>query len=230
MKNYYIIIDTETTITDKVVDFGAVVCDSKGNIVDSIAVMVLETFGVDELFYDTAAKGIWARESINRRVENYNSLIDSGDRIIASVKVINNWLASMVARYNPTLTAYNIAFDNAKCANTGIELGMFTKSFCLWSAAVGNICHTKAYRKFVMQNHLFNTRTEKGNMTYSTTAESVCGYIKGVFSTEPHTALEDARDFELPILINIIKRKGWDTNIKAYNWRDFQVKDLFIAK
>ena len=230
MKNYYIIIDTETTITDKVVDFGAVVCDSKGNIVDSIAVMVLEAFGVDELFYDTAAKGIWARESINRRVDNYNSLLDSGDRIIASVKVINNWLASMVARYNPTLTAYNIAFDNAKCANTGIELGMFTKSFCLWSAAVGNICHTKAYRKFVMQNHLFNTRTDKGNMTYSTTAESVCGYIKGVFSTEPHTALEDARDFELPILINIIKRKGWDTNIKAYNWRDFQVKDLFIAK
>jgi hypothetical protein len=230
MKNYYIIIDTETTITDKVVDFGAVVCDSKGNIVDSIAVMVLETFGVDELFYDTAAKGIWARESINRRMANYNTLLDSGDRIIASVKVINNWLASIAARYNPTLTAYNIAFDNAKCQNTGIELGMFTKSFCLWSAAVGNICHTKAYRKFVMQNHLFNTRTEKGNMTYSTTAESVCGYIKGVFSTEPHTALEDARDFELPILVNIIKRKGWDTNIKAYNWRDFQVKDWFVAK
>jgi hypothetical protein len=230
MKNYYIIIDTETTITDKVVDFGAVVCDSKGNIVDSFGAMVLETFGVDELFYDTNAKGIWARESINRRVNNYKTLLDTGERIIASVAAINNWLASMAARYNPTMTAYNIAFDNAKCQNTGIDLSMFTKQFCLWSAAVGNICHTKAYRKFVMQNHLFNTPTEKRNMTYSTTAESVCGYIKGVFSTEPHTALEDARDFELPILVNIIKRKGWDTNIVAYNWKSFQVKDWFVAK
>lgn len=230
MKTYYIIVDTETTITDKVVDFGAIVVDSKGNVIETFSALVLETFGIDELFYDTKAKGIWARESVSRRMENYNDLLDAGERIIASTKLINNWLLSMVSRYNPTLTAYNIAFDNAKCQNTGIELGIFTKSFCLWSAAVGNICRSKAYRKFVIQNHLFNNVTDKGNMTYSTTAESVCGYIKGVFNIEPHTALEDARDFELPILMHIIKKKGWDTRITAYNWKAFQVKDWFVAK
>jgi hypothetical protein len=42
--------------------------------------------------------------------------------------------------------------------------------------------------------------------------------------------LEDALDFELPILANIIKKKGWKEKIKAYNWREAQVKDHFSAR
>jgi len=42
---------------------------------------------------------------------------------------------------------------------------------------------------------------------------------------EPHTALEDARDFELPILLNILKKRDWQDNIKPYDWKDFQAKN-----
>jgi len=67
-------------------------------------------------------------------------------------------------------------------------------------------------------------------MTFKTNAEIVCGFINNDFITEPHTALEDARDFELPILTTIIKKRNWRDNVKAYAWQDFQVKNHYTAK
>ena len=191
--------------------------------------MVREYFGTEDLFYDRAASGIWSKESVNRRMEAYNARVENGSRIIASVNAINKWLALAAGKYNPMLTAYNLAFDNAKCENTGIDLSIFPNRFCLWQAAVGNICNTKKYREFVLQHHLFNSPTELGNMTFSTNAESVCGFIKGQFETEPHTALEDARDFELPILSHILNKKEWKEKVTPYSWKAFQVKDHFKA-
>ena len=49
------------------------------------------------------------------------------------------------------------------------------------------------------------------------------------FIIEPHTALEDARDFELPILTHIIKKRNWQDNIIPYDWNKFQVRDNFKA-
>ena len=62
-------------------------------------------------------------------------------------------------------------------------------------------------------------------MTFKTNAEMVCGYINNNFIIEPHTALEDARDFELPILTHIIKKRNWQDNIIPYDWNKFQVRD-----
>jgi hypothetical protein len=179
MKNYYIIVDTETTITDKVADFGAVVCDTKGRIVAQCAIMVSEVFGIDELFYDVNASGIWSKTSVTRRMNNYNVMLSTGSRIVASVNAINRWLDKVNVKFKPALTAYNLAFDINKCQNTGIDLNMFANRFCLWQAAVGNICNTKAYRNFILQNHQFNNVTQYGNMTFSTNAESVTGYLVG---------------------------------------------------
>ena len=67
-------------------------------------------------------------------------------------------------------------------------------------------------------------------MTYKTNAEAVAGFLAGGFIEEPHTAIEDAVHFELPILKNILAKKGWKDKITPYNWRDFQVKDSFAAK
>ena len=64
-------------------------------------------------------------------------------------------------------------------------------------------------------------------MTFKTNAEIVCGFIMGEFKQEPHTALEDAKDFELPILIQVLKKRDWKDNIQAYNWREFQTKNHF---
>ena len=228
-KQFFLIVDTETTINDHVVDFGAVICDRNGKVFAQCGVMVREYFGTEDLFYDKAASGIWSRESVNRRMARYNEMVNSGSRMVASVNAINRWLEKVSGKYNPTLTAYNLAFDMGKCRNTNIDLNMFDNSFCLWQAAVGNICNTKKYREFVLQNHLFNKPTEKGNMTFSTTAESVAGYLNGQFNLEPHTALEDAMDFELPILVNILKKKNWRENITPYDWNKHQVRDHFKA-
>jgi hypothetical protein len=230
MKNYYLILDTETTITDKVVDFGAVVCDTKGNIVAQCAVIISGIFGVDDLFYDQKSSGIWARNSIDRRMANYNAMLNNGTRMLASVSAVNRWLEKVAAKYNPTLTAYNLAFDNSKCINTGIDLSMFSNRFCLWQAAVGNICNTKDYRRFIISNHLFNNKTIHGNMTFSTTAEAVTGYLVNNMTNEPHTALEDIIGYELPTLVYILKRKNWKSKITPYNWKAHQVKDYFVAR
>jgi hypothetical protein len=150
--------------------------------------------------------------------------------MLASVNAVNKWINQVIGKYDPSLTAYNLAFDKSKCANTGIDLSGFSDSFCLWGAAVGNICNKKDYRNFALQNHAFNKPTQHGNMTFQTNAEIVCGFINGQFEKEPHTALEDARDFELPILKAILKKRDWREKIKAYNWREFQTKDWFTAK
>lgn len=226
-KQFFLIVDTETTITDKVVDFGAVVCDRHGKIFAQCAVLVREVFGVDELFYDVKNSGIWSKASVTRRMANYNSMLDNGSRIIASVASINRWLEKVNAKYNPALTAYNLAFDSTKCQNTGIDLNMFDNRFCLWAAAVGNICNTKAYRQFVLENHLFNPVTAKGNMTFSTTAEAVTGFLAGNMTDEPHTSIEDIIGYELPTLVHILKRKNWKTKVTPYVWKQFQVKDHF---
>lgn len=229
-KQYYLIVDTETTITDKVVDFGAVVCDKQGNIATQCAVMVQSIFGVDSLFYNKDQAGIWAQASITRRMDNYNLMLQNGSRMLASIHAINRWLDKVNAKYTPEMTAYNLAFDKSKCANTGIDLSMFQNQFCLWSASVGNICNTKAYREWALQNHRFNNRTDKGNMTYSTTAECVTGYLRGEFTDEPHTALEDIIGYELPTLVHILKKRNWREKLIAYDWNKHQLKDYYVAK
>ncbi len=228
-KQYFCAVDTETTITDKVVDFGAVIHDRHGKIYAQCGVLVRDIFGVDPLFYDRNSSGIWAQGSIQRRMDNYNQMLDTGSRMLASVNAVNIWIAKAIGKYNPSLYAYNLAFDESKCRNTGIDLNGFSDRFCLWGAAVGNICNTKAYRQFVLENHLFNSPTEKGNMTFSTTAEAVTGYLNGKMTDEPHTSIEDIIGYELPVLVHILKKKNWKEKVTPYNWRAFQVKDHFHA-
>lgn len=229
-KQYFAILDTETTMENTVADFAIIIVDRHGKIYNQCAVMVKDHYGNFELFHDKVANDIWGYGGLERRKNNYVNMLNSGKRMLASVNAINNWIQQAIGKYNPTLTAYNLAFDKDKCEKTGIDLSAFNSEFCLWQAAVGNICKTKLFRQFALENHGFNSVTGQGNMTFKTNAEIVCGFIKGEFKEEPHTALEDARDFELPILQEIIKKKNWREKITPYNWREFQVKDNFTAK
>ncbi len=229
-KQYFAILDTETTVTNTVVDLGIIIVDRKGNIHNQMGVIINSEWGVNELFHDKTKTDIWGLSGLNRRKANYTKMLENGSRMLASVNAINRWINQAIRKYNPILTAYNLHFDLDKCENTAIDLSGFSDKFCLWDAAVGNICNTRKYKEFVLQNHLFNNRTEKGNMTFQTTAEAVCGHITGGFKIEPHTALEDARDFELPILLHIIGKKGWRDKSKSYSWNDFQVRDHFKVR
>lgn len=228
-KQFFLIVDTETTAKDTVYDFGAVVVDRQGNIHASCAVVVAESKDLD-LFFDPKAKGIWSRQyAIDKKVK-YAAMLESGSRMIASSNAVNRWLEKVTAKYAPTLTAYNLAFDRAKCANTQIDLSIFPQSFCLWHLSCAVYAKSKNYRAFVLANHYFGNRTEFGNMTYKTNAEVMAHFVTGQFSEEPHTALEDAQFYELPILVSLLKKKGWKEKIgSAYNWKDYQLKDNFTA-
>ena len=229
-KQYYAIIDTETTIADTVADCAIIICDRQGNIYNQMAVIIKDEFENNELFYDKSAVGLWSIEYAKFKREQYIKMLNAGTRTMASVNAVNSWIAKAIGKYNPILTAYNLPFDNAKCINTQIDLTGFTNRFDLWGAAVGNICNTKKYRQFVLENHLFTNRTELGNKSIKTSAETVTGYLNNIMTDEPHTALEDIIGYELPVLQYILKKRGWRDNIKPYNWREFQVNQHYIVK
>jgi hypothetical protein len=226
-KQFFAVVDVETTMSQKVADFGMVICDREGVIYSQCAVLIRDIFGVDSLFFNSESGPMWTKASIDRRMGVYNDMLSSGSRMLASVGAVNSWISKAIGKYNPTLTAYNLPFDTSKCANTLIDLNGFSDRFCLWAAASGNICQTKAYKQFVLENHLFNTPTEYRNMTYKTDAESVTGFLSGQLTAEPHTSIEDIIGYEIPTLVHILKKRKWKENMLAYNWRTFQVKSHF---
>jgi len=211
MKHFYLIVDTETTTKQTVADFGAVIVDRQGQIIDQFGAMVLGHFGKFDLFYDPSAADseFWSWQSGKRRAKNYNEMLDSGERSIASVGLINQWLAATKARYNPVLTAYNISFDLDKCRKTHINLGIFNQKFCLMKAAKRDIGVLADYQQFCYDNGLLTKGGKlKKNPKPQMTANSMAKYISGAdLAEEPHTALEDARDYEAMILAHILKTK-----------------------
>ena len=241
--DYFCIVDTETTqpnpekdIPAKVADFGAVVCNRRGEIMTQCGVMVLgvynkaDIYPLFHLFGDDA--DIWSKAGLPERYKKYNAMLASGQRGYFSHNAINNWLAQVVGKYNPYLTAYNLSFDTEKCYNTDIDLTIFKRKFCLMKAAQEKWATTKNYRQFILDNHYFKPPTKKGNMSYLTKAETMAHYVTGNDAIEPHTALEDARDFEMPILqalVKTTKKEKW-LNPKTQGWQGRQVKDWYTPK
>ena len=96
-KQYFLIVDTETTQNNLVADFGAVIVDRKGKIITQCAVMVDGIFTDSEnnpLFFDSKADGsaLWSRSSADKRYRAYTQMVANGSRMIASVAAINRWL------------------------------------------------------------------------------------------------------------------------------------------
>jgi hypothetical protein len=204
MRHFYLIVDTETTKRGTVADFGAVVITKQGRIVEQFGAMVLGHFGKLPLFSDPAADpaAFWSEQSATRRAKNYDDMLESGERSISSPALINQWLAGIKARYNPALTAYNIAFDLGKCRNTRINLGIFNSRFCLMKAAKRQIGALAEYHEFCNTHGFLTAKLKRPSMT----ADTMAKYIYGLdLPDEPHTALEDARDYEAPILTKILE-------------------------
>ena len=154
MRHFYLIVDTETTKKQTVADFGAVVITKQGRIVEQFGAMVHGHFGTLPLFSDPSAdpSAFWSEQSAQRRAKNYDDMLESGERSIASPQLINQWLARVNAQYSPALTAYNLAFDLGKCRNTRINLGQFGTRFCLLKAAKKQIGTLAEYHDFCNAN------------------------------------------------------------------------------
>lgn len=238
-KDYFITIDSETTNDNLVADFAAVVTDRKGNIHTQCAVLVGGIFTDQEnhpLFYDWGDAGtFWTRQNLPKRYAAYNAMLESGARMIASPAAINRWLDRAATTYNPILTAYNLAFDLGKCANTGIDLTMFPRSFCMWHAAFTKWGNNKKFLQFVLNCHGFNNPTAKGNMTFKTNAEIMARFVTNnpELADEPHTALEDIIFYELPILNALVKSTSTKKLLSetiAYDWQKCQVRDFYKVR
>jgi len=238
-KQYFLIVDTETTQDNLVADFGAVICDRHGRIFNQCSVLTAGIYTNPELhplFFDPSAtdSSLWSKRGADNRYKKYAAMIKEGSRMVASVAAINKWLAQVMGKYNPILTAYNLPFDTGKCRNTEIDLTMFSQSFCLWSAAYSRWAHTKQYKNFVLSVHGFNNVTKFGNATYQTNAEIMTRFLTGNpdLEDEPHTALEDIIYYELIIFKAFMRGKtvAQLKDIEPYNWRAVQLKDHFIAK
>lgn len=236
--DYFLLVDTESTQDDLVADFGAVVVNRKGKIMTSCSALTLGIYNDSEnhpLFHMYGDAGdLWSKAGLPKRYENYNRMLESGARSLMPVSGINSWLEMVNREYNPYLTAYNLAFDRDKCQKTGINLTPFRlRSFCLWHSAYDIFATGRKYRQFVLDNHLFNNRTQYGNMSYSTNAENMARFVTGnpAMPNEPHTAFEDVVDYELPILLEVVKRKKdrW-RHPKPFNWRQIQVRDWYKVK
>jgi hypothetical protein len=236
-KKFFLIVDTETTQTDKVADIGIVVCDKQGVIHYEGGFMVAETYcdavnhPLFHIFGD--ANDVFSAASLPARRARYDAMISDGRRMVASVAAINSLLAKINARYSPVLTAYNLNFDLGKCANTGIDLTHFDKRFCLWYAAAAKWGRTKDYLRFVLENGYFGNRTKLGHVGVQTKADVVAKFLLGAdLPDEPHTALEDARDYELPILAALVKNTKVAEYMtpRPYSYRDFAAKNLFTVK
>ena len=203
-KHYYLIVDTETTQQNTVADFGAVIVDRQGNIVEQFGVLLDGHFGSVELFHDklAPAESFWSSMMLHRRKKHYDQLLADGQRSICSAQLVNLWLTRIKAQYNPIVTAYNIAFDWGKCQKTGINLGIFENRFCLMKKAQAFFVN-QDYIDFCHANGYLTAKLRKP----STTADTMAKYILGVdLEDEPHTALEDARDYEAPILTALLSQ------------------------
>ena len=152
-KDYFLIVDTETTMTDKVVDFGAIIVDRKGEIYSSCAVLIMPLYGDrknNPLFFNEQQGELWSKKSLDSRYQKYDNMLDKGIRTLASVNAVNRWLENVNGKYSPILTAYNIAFDKGKCRNTDIDLGIFNQSFCLMKSAQDKYMTKKPYLNFIL--------------------------------------------------------------------------------
>ena len=236
--DYFLLLDTETTQDQLVADFGAIICNRKGEIMTQCAVMVLNVYNKSEehplfhLFGDD--KDIWSKAGLPKRYAKYNDMLASGQRQYASHHAINRWLELANGKYNPYLTAYNLPFDTDKCNNTNIDLTIFSKRFCLMAAAQEKWGTSKKYLEFILENHFFKAPTNLRNMSYMTKAETMARFVVGnpEMPDEPHTALEDVIFYELPILTRLVKttKKSIWSNPTASTWRNRQVKDHFKVK
>lgn len=238
-KKYFVTIDTETTQSNMVADIGIVVSDMQGNIHHETGILIGDFFSDTEnhpLFHVFGDKNdVFSKASLPARYAAYEQMLQDGRRVLASVGAVNRFLSKVKAKYNPVMTAYNLAFDRDKMNKSGIIADdLFPDSFCLWHAATAKWGNSKAYRQFVLENHFFGNRTSKtGHMGIKTNADVMAKFLLGAgLPDEPHTALEDAKYYELPILTALVKNTSPKEYMTPppYNYRDWAVKNHYKVK
>jgi hypothetical protein len=217
----FLIIDTETTNKERVFDIGIVLCDGNtGKIIESKGFLIQEVIDamcfdlelvrasvregnqLETLYFDQKTADFWGLDTMPKRWEQYCTL----ERDLITINELNDMLKAYHDQ-GVTFTAYNDRFDKEKLANTGI-----ITNYALWIDLWGMVTNTlkenkyrKKYVNFALQQ-IDGVKVGRYKvLSVTTSCDLVC---KHLFNTkeEPHTALEDARDYEARLLQWLLTR------------------------
>ena len=227
-KQYFAIVDCETTIKDTIADFAIVICDRRGIVYNQFAALVEGHYGKHKLFHNiNSSEQIWTLKGLAKRNEAYKNMLNNGSRVMASVNGINKWISRAKLQYPELVfTAYNSSFDLGKMRNTGID-NEFFDNFCLMRAAQNKV---KGNRADVQ--HCINRKWFTPKLNARTNAEAMAEFVLGgELPPEPHTALEDILDYEIPILRWLLKSTSYKKlKQNGYNWREWSLDKLVRPK
>ena len=199
------IVDTETTRSGMVYDFGAAIMNAAtGEIVATMNDIIEETFN------DVSAM---KTSYYACKIPAYLKAINAGELEVLPFSECFKRFSSLLESYNVrSVWAYNMAFDFKALNRTIAELSNnFVTSFfpasvtCydLMSASVNIIGNTRRYQKWAIA-HDYVTPTGRARVT----AETMFRFISDDESfTEEHTALSDAI-IESDILAHLVAKKS----------------------
>ena len=199
------IIDTETTKSGMVYDFGAAIMNAAtGEIVDTMNAIVAETFN------DVAAM---RTSYYSNKIPGYLEAINAGELEVLGFSDCFKRFGALLESYDVrSVWAYNMAFDFKALNRTIAELSNgFVSSFfpasvkCydIMSSAINLVGNTRRYQKWAIE-HDYVTPTGRARAT----AETMFRFIADDDSfIEDHTALSDAI-VEADILAHLVAKKA----------------------
>jgi hypothetical protein len=165
----------------------------------------------DYILRDVYRNTMWMRNDMfvgDEKLGVITHNIEHKGAVLRTEKQVFEQLARDLAKHSVEFGyAYNCQFDTDKFAKTAIAYGLPNpleniKVFDLWGFAYWNICITKEYQDFCLENRL----TTKSGKFFPTSVEGVTKYLnKDIDFVEEHTALSDVY-WELRILCECAKR------------------------
>lgn len=180
-EKYIIILDTESTMKQKVFDVGVVVANTHGKIIYKKAWIIKNNFTTQLFFEDK--RTLYLNRLLN---DNYPMSYNTPQEVIDD-------LTDIIVQYNiKEVYAYNASFDKRMIEQLANDFNLTNpmkdlKFICLWYLSAQSFMQKKEFKDYCIKNKF---TTEKNN--YKTSAEVAYSFIKKLpqFSEE-HTALED---------------------------------------
>jgi len=171
-------------------DVGGVVCNKRGEIIDTFSFVVRDIFNYESQ--------LMASAYYSKKIPLYRAGLNVGEFKLESFYNVRKHIHDVIKMYDiDYVLAYNAGYDVNGLNNTQRWLTKSkyrwflpygTKVGCIWHMACQVLCTQKSYVKFIDDNGL---RKTSGRLP--TSAEIVYAYmIDDVSFIESHTGLEDA--------------------------------------
>ena len=226
MKNYYMVLDTETAngieIDGKVdlscsltYDIGFVVVDKKGNVYERISLAIGDIL--------CGMKDVMASAYYAEKIPSYWDEIEAKERQLVSFLHARKIVLDTIEKYDiKVVSAHNARFDVNALNNTiryltkSAKRYFFPKDIEIWDTLKGannTICKQKGYISFCKENGYM---TKHKNPRVRATAEILYRYISGNYDfVEEHKGVNDT-DIEAKILVQILRQHKKKEFLRLY--------------